>query len=44
MSYFFQNAEEGSTEHVQKVAAADCLYGVSPGTIYQRLITQKPHR
>lgn len=27
-----QNAGEGLTEHVQKGAAADCLYGVAPGT------------
>lgn len=41
---FFQNAEEGPTERVQKGAAADHLYGVSLGTTDQRIITQKSHR
>lgn len=44
LSYFFQNAGEGPTEHVQKGAAADRLYGVSLGTTDQRVVTQKPHR
>ena len=45
-SFFFlpQNAGERPTEHVQKGAAADRLYGVSLGTTDQRLVTQKPHR
>lgn len=43
-SSFFQNAEEGPTEHVQKGAAADRLYGVSLGTADQCIVTQKPHR
>lgn len=41
---FFQNAGEGPTEHVQKGAAADCLYCVSLGTADQCIVTQKPHR
>ena len=45
LSFFFlQNAGEGLTEHVQKGAAADRLYGVSLGTADQCIITQKPHR
>lgn len=42
--FFFQNAGEGPTEHVQKGSAADRLYGVSVGTTDQRIVTQKPHR
>lgn len=42
--FFPQNAGEGPTEHVQKGAAADRLYGVSLGTTDQRIVTQKPHR
>lgn len=42
--FSFQNAGEGPTEHVQKGATADRLYGVSLGTTDQCIITQKPHR
>ncbi|KAF0034588.1 hypothetical protein F2P81_012346 [Scophthalmus maximus] len=42
--HHFMNAEEGPTEHVQKGAAADRLYGVSLGTADQCIVTQKPHR
>lgn len=41
---FFQNAGAGPAEHVQKGAAADCLYGVSVGTAERCLVAQKPHR
>lgn len=41
---FLQNAGERPTEHVQKGAAADRLYGVSLGTTDQCIVTQKPHR
>lgn len=42
MTFFFQNAGEGPTEHVQNGAAVDRLYGVSVGTADQCNVSQKP--